>query len=53
MNPPMTPKLAYSSPDEATVAIPGIMVWYGRLPGANTLGWEESRLKFSPRFYIT
>ena len=49
MNPPITPKGPNSDPS-ARVIMPGMMVWYGRLPGASAFGWEGSREKFAPRF---
>jgi hypothetical protein len=30
--------------------MPGMMVWYGRFPGASTLGDSGDRLKLAPRF---
>ena len=46
MNPPMLVNDAKSSPSR--VAIAGMIVWYGRFPGANTFGWAGSREKLAP-----
>eukprot|EP00049_Salpingoeca_infusionum_P007822 m.126597 g.126597 ORF g.126597 m.126597 type:complete len:89 (+) comp13837_c0_seq2:602-868(+) len=50
INPPMTPNDAYSDPSFSFVAMPGMMVWYGRLPGAKQFGCASSREKLSPLF---
>ena len=46
----MTPNGPHNVPS-SRVSIPGMIVWYGRLPGAYTLGRPGSSTKPHPRFW--
>jgi hypothetical protein len=48
MSPPITPNVSHGFP--SFVAIAGMIVWNGRLPGSSLFAWFSSRANRHPRF---